>query len=56
MGIAVVGATPDKLINVYFQVVLNTIKPYTTGKGIENEGGGACFRDSERVSEEVTFM
>lgn len=55
MGIAVVGATPDKLINVYFHVVLKTMMPYTTGKGIENEGGRACFRDSERVTEKVTF-
>lgn len=57
MGIAVGGkATPDKVINAYFQVVLNTIKPYTTGKGVGNEGDRACFGDSEWVPEEVPFI
>lgn len=55
MGIAVVGTTPDKLVNVYFHVVLNTMMPYTTGNGIENERGRTCFRDSESVTEEVTL-
>lgn len=55
MDIAVVGATLDKLINVYFQVVLNIMMPYTTDNGIENEEGRASFRGSEKVTEEVTF-